>query len=248
MRSLIIDDEHPAILGLSAQLQRVAPEVEVLGSASSVEEALTLIPKTLPELVFLDIMLVDGTGFDLLDRLEEVNFNIIFTTAYDEYAVKAFRFSAVDYLLKPISSDELVAALGRMPENDVTAAAERVKRIVENRLLAAENRKMAIPEASGIRFVMLGDILRVEADSNCSILHLADGKTIVSTRGLRNYEELLADMGFFRCHKSFIVNLRHITRYNKGKQPSIEMTDKSTVPVARNSRDKLLELLKGWTL
>lgn len=234
-RGLIIDDEPLATRGLTTQLARMAPWVEVVGSAPAIDEAYRLIRRTAPDLIFLDIMLVDGTGFKLLERFERPDFHIIFTTAYDNHAVQAFRFAAIDYLLKPISAEELMGALGRLPEDEVAVQAERVERMVRNQSVAAEHRKMAIPEANGIEFVRIGDILRIAAESNHSRVTLVGGREILSTRSLKGYEELLESVGFFRGHKSFLINLRHIERYNRGKQPTAEISDGKVVPLARRA-------------
>jgi two-component system LytT family response regulator len=248
IRSLIIDDEYPAIMGLKAQLKRVAPEVEIVGTAGAVSEAQELILKEKPDLVFLDIMLLDGTGFDLLQRLERPDFATIFTTAYDQYAIRAFRFAAVDYLLKPISSEELELAVKRFAKETKVASVDRVQKMVQNESIPAEQRKLAIHEVSSIRFVPIGQIVRIEADSNYSLVILEGETQLVSTRGLKNYSDILEGMGFFRCHKSFLINMRKVVRFHKGKQAQLEMTDGAVIPVSRSAREKLMELLEEWSL
>lgn len=248
IRSLIIDDESPAIMGLKGQLARVAPDVEIIGSSGNVSEAHELILKEKPDLVFLDIMLLDGTGFDLLQLLGQPDFGIVFTTAYDQYAIRAFRMAAVDYLLKPIDSDQLEAAVSRFRLQTHEASSPKIDRLIWNESIPVDQRKLAIQEVSSTRFIPIMDIVRVEADSNYSMVILADGSEIVATRGLKNYAEILGDMGFFRCHKSFLINIRQVVRYFKGKQAQLEMSDGAMVPVSRSAREGLTKLLREWAM
>lgn len=248
IRSLIIDDELPAIMGLKAQLNRVAPEVEIVGSAGGISEALELIRKEKPDLVFLDIMLLDGTGFDLLQRIGELDFATIFTTAYDQYAIRAFRFAAVDYLLKPIDSEDLKVAVERFSLENALEREEKVSKMVHNESVPIEQRSLAIHEVSSILFVPVGSLVRIEADGNYSLVVQRDGSKLISTRSLKNYSDILEGLGFYRCHKSFLINMREVVRYHKGKQGQLEMSDGSIVPVSRAARASLIEELEKWSL
>ena len=248
IKSLIIDDEKKAAEGLKAQLARVAPQVQVVGTAQTVADAYTLILKTQVDLVFLDIMLLDGTGFDLLRRFDQIPFAIIFTTAYDQYAIQAFRFSAVDYLLKPISANELAKAVARVPKDSLQSKQPKIESMLRNFSMEPKDQKLAIHETTGIRYVRVGNILRIEAESNYSRFILDNGGNILSTKSLKNYENLLVQLGFFRCHKSFLINLRQVTRYLRSKKPMLEMANGDMVPVARHAREELLTLLEAFSV
>lgn len=248
IRTLIVEDEKKAAEGLRAQLARVAPQVAVLALAGSVSEGLELVERLQPELVFLDIELQDGTGFDLLHRQGQVDFGVIFTTAYDHHALQAFRFSAVDYLLKPVNANDLRMAVERFSKMEGALATQSIQTLVQNEAVPIGERKLAVYEANGIRYLRIGEVLRLEAESNYSRLILDNGKSILSTKGLKAYEELLEPMGFFRCHKSFLVNLKQVTRYIKGRKPTLEMKDQVVVAVARHVREELLRKLEALSL
>lgn len=248
IRTVIVEDEKRAAEGLRAQLARVAPEVAVLAIAHSVQDARSQIAKHSPDLVFLDIELRDGSGFELLQGNEQLDFGVVFTTAYDNYAVRAFRFSAVDYLLKPINAEDLRAAVARFAQRELPGGGESVQTLVQNENRPERERKLAIHESAGIRFLQVRQILRLEAESNYCRIFLDKGQSILSTRGLKNYAELLEPIGFFRCHRSFLVNLALVRRYTWGRKPQLEMEDGSVIPIARDLREALLQRLEDFSL
>lgn len=241
--TIIIDDEPAAQLTLMKFLQMHCPEVNVVGTADGVEEGIKLIGSKKVDLVFLDIKMNDGTGFDLLKRLPSIEFNLVFTTAYDEYALKAFKYSAIDYLLKPIDPLELIEAVGKVrgQQSENKNSAQRVDSMLE---LYKENKfdKIAIPSVDEFHFVRISEIIRCEASSNYTIIYLGSGKKIVAPKTLKEFEELLVSEGFFRVHQSHLINLSHIQQFIKTKN-KIRMGDGSEVEVSRRKKTLFMELI-----
>ena len=207
--AIIIDDEQAAQLTLMSFLQMHCPTVNVVGTANGVEEGLKLLAHKNTDLLFLDIKMNDGTGFDLLKRLPQINFNLIFTTAYDEYALKAFKFSAIDYLLKPIDPLELKDAVSKIKieSSNTSKSLDSMMEMYSNKVFD----KLAIPSVDEFSFVHLSQIIRCEASSNYTIIFLENGKKIVAPKTLKEFEALLSSEGFFRVHQSHLISLNHKT-------------------------------------
>lgn len=239
--TVIIDDEQDAQITLMRFLQMHSPDVNIIGTANGVEEGLKLLTQKKPDIVFLDIKMNDGTGFDLLKKLDKIDFNLIFTTAYDDYALKAFKYSAIDYLLKPIDPLELIEAVGKAQKDNKETTANSVESMFE---LYKEDKfdKIAIPSVDEFNFVHISDIIRCEASSNYSIIYLQNGKKIVAPRTLKDFEGLLASEGFFRVHQSHLINLKHIDQFLKTRN-KIKMADGSEVEVSRRKKTLFLELI-----
>lgn len=221
--------------------------VTLVGNAGNTRDAITLIRNKKPQLVYLDIELNRGNAFELLETLhknDELDFQVIFITAFNEYAVKAFRYNAVDYLLKPISIDELKEATSR--------AFNRISQAPDNEnLLTALHQlrtniniaKIGLPVADGILFIKTDEIVRMEAKGSYTILYLADGKKITSTKNLKDFETILPEGIFFRVHHSWIINLKFLRKYYRGKNSYMEMEDGSTVSVSIRKKSKFLDFL-----
>lgn len=240
--TVIIDDEQAAQITLMKFLQMHCSNVNIVGTADGVEEGLKLLKNKSIDLVFLDIKMNDGTGFDLLKRLPSIDFNLVFTTAYDEYALKAFKHSAIDYLLKPIDPLELIDAVAKVtPSNADTSAQQRVDSMLE---LYQDKKfdKIAIPSVDEFHFVRISDIVRCEASSNYTIIYLTTGKRIVAPKTLKEFEELLTSDGFFRVHQSHLINLSHIQKFLKTKN-KLRMSDASEVEVSRRKKTLFMELI-----
>lgn len=239
--TVIIDDEQAAQITLMKFLQMHCSNVNIVGTADGVEEGLRLLKNKSIDLVFLDIKMNDGTGFDLLKRLPSIDFNLVFTTAYDEYALKAFKHSAIDYLLKPIDPLELIDAVAKVTPSNTDNSAQRVDSMLE---LYQEKKfdKIAIPSVDEFYFVRISDIIRCEASSNYTIIYLATGKRIIAPKTLKEFEELLTSDGFFRVHQSHLINLSHIQKFLKTKN-KLRMTDASEVEVSRRKKTLFMELI-----
>ncbi len=242
-KAIIIDDELRARTTLSQMLNMYCPTIEITGQADSVLSGLTLIKQINPDIVFLDIKMPDGTGFDLLNRLEKINFALIFLTAFDEYAVKAFKFSAVDYLLKPIDPDELSAAVDRAIDT-LKNKTNQLAPLIENlKTIRRESKKIVLKTAESIYLVSIADIIRCESTGNYTRFFLTDKKAILVSRTLKDYDELLTEYGFYRVHQSHLVNLSHINRLDKADGGVIIMNDGQQVPISTRKKDALIKAI-----
>lgn len=248
IKALIVDDEGNARETLKMLLDQHTSNVQILGMADSAETAYQMINELQPELVFLDVEMPKGNGFDLLERFNKADFKVIFTTAYGHYAIKAIKFSALDYLLKPIDIDELKMAVQKardcIVEQRNENESESIKTLIEN-LNNTNMRKIAIPDLDGITFVDIDDIIRCEADRNYTCIHLESGRKLLSSKVLKEYEKLFADYQFIRLHNSHIINLKHVRRYIKGEGGTVIMSDESSVDVSRRRKSEFLERLSN---
>ncbi|MDX9903037.1 MAG: LytTR family DNA-binding domain-containing protein [Bacteroidales bacterium] len=217
IRTVIIDDERPAREVIANYLAEYCPDIEVVGQASSVREGFTAIKASTPDLVFLDVEMADGTGFDLLSMFGKVDFRVIFVTAYSEYAIRAFRFSAADYLLKPVSIDELIHAVEKVRTRENTALNnEVISSLLKNlREGPARQSTLIIPNIKGFEVLKVPEIIMCQADGYCTNFHLTGQRKVVSSKNLKHFDGLLADQGFLRVHHSYLVNIDHVTGYTK---------------------------------
>lgn len=247
MTALIIEDEERARKSLKALLQmHCADTVEVVGEAATVPDAVRLIREIRPELVFMDILLQGGTGFDVVSQAGS-DFKLVFVTAYDEYALRAFRFSAAGYLLKPVDPDELVATVRKFGQEDARLKDKQLDLIRE--LLRDKSKKaerIIIPTADGLEVVAIKSILYCQADRNYTHLVMHD-KKILSSKTLKYYEEMLDGQDFFRVHNSYLVNLAHIRKYYKSNEGVLEMNNGHKIDVARNRKTELLHAITNLT-
>lgn len=242
MRTVIIDDESKGRLTIQNLIRRYAPQLEIIGEADCVEKGVELIDREKPDLVFLDIEMPDGTGFDLLTNVEYNSFNLILCTAYDQYAVKAFRFSAIDYLLKPIDPDIFKAAVNKVLSENREEANTKIETLNANK--RGFNR-LALSAAEGITIVDVKDIIRCESSVNYTRFYIVGGGKVLVSKTLKEYDEILSCHGFIRIHKSHLVNLNHIRKYIKGEGGWVTMSDESKVEVSRRKKDQLLEILSN---
>lgn len=217
IRAAIIDDETLARDVIFNYLAEYCPDVEVVAQASSVATAFAAIQKSSPDLVFLDIEMPDGKGFDLLNMFDKIDFKIIFVTAYSEYAIKAFRFSAVDYLLKPIKIDELVDAVARVRTAEPAGISIEIMNTLLSNLRSTSPRQstLIIPNLKGFEVLKVNDIIMCQADGYCTNFILAGNRKVVSSKNLKHFDGLLMDQGFLRVHHSYLVNLEHVTGYTR---------------------------------
>lgn len=217
IRAAIIDDETLARDVIFNYLTGYCPDVEVVAQASSVKTAFAAIQKSSPDLVFLDIEMPDGKGFDLLNMFDKIDFKIIFVTAYSEYAIKAFRFSAVDYLLKPVKIDELVDAVARVRTAEPKGISNEIINTLLSNLRSTSPRQstLIIPNLKGFEVLKVNDIIMCQADGYCTNFILAGDRKVVSSKNLKHFDGLLMDQGFLRVHHSYLVNLEHVTGYTR---------------------------------
>ncbi|MDD4149009.1 MAG: LytTR family DNA-binding domain-containing protein [Bacteroidales bacterium] len=248
IRIVIIDDEDSAVHTIEKIILLSDEDVEVLGVAKSVKEAKMLINSTSPDLVLLDIELQDGTGFDLLEELENIRFKVIFITASDEYALKAFRYSALDYIVKPIDPDDLIKSLSRIDKNDSIVNIElQMKVLIENFNKINDNAKTTCPlilkTCDAIHVVNINEIVRCESYRNYTTFYIDSGEKILVSNTLKEYEKLLPEKCFLRVHNSHLINISKIRKYEKHNSGYLIMTDNSRVPVSQRKRDILFNCL-----
>ena len=241
LKAIIIDDEERARSVLQSLLDEYCPEVEVLATAASVPEGVRVIQDHQPELVFLDIEMPGYSGFQLLDFFPADQFAIVFTTAYKEYAVQAFEVSAVDYLLKPIVIDKLIAAVQKVHQTRKTAQETTPLEVLKENFRANRVERIALPVTEGILFVESEEISHLEAEGAYTQVYLANGSKVLVSKHLKQLESLLDHPTFFRTHRSHLINLNRVRRFIRREGGYIEMDDGSTVPLAKNRKEDFLQ-------
>jgi two-component system, LytTR family, response regulator len=246
MRIVIVDDEPMARNAIISILKIGFPQVEISGQAETVLSAVELIKKVNPDLVFLDIDLPDGTGFDLLALLQPAKFKIIFVTAHQEFAIKAIKFSALDYILKPVSSIELAASMTKVINDKAIGDIDlKFETLLSNyNSPRKEMRKIVLRTSESIHIVEIEDIIRCESDNNYTTFFLKDNQKILVSKGLKEYDDMLADYGFYRAHQSHLVNINFINRFDKKDGGYLVLADKTHVPVSQRKRQGLLDLFE----
>ncbi|MEO9020771.1 MAG: LytTR family DNA-binding domain-containing protein [Ginsengibacter sp.] len=244
IRTIIIEDEQQNLEVLELMLKKYNDIIEIVDCCTTPEEGIKSIEKNLPGLVFLDIEMPRMNGFEMLKRLPKIDFEIIFTTAYNRYAINAIRISAVDYLLKPIEDEELAIALRRCMEDIQTRNNHnRMEVLLKN--LGQHNaldRTLTLTSLDGIRFIKMKDIVRLEANGRYTKFYLVNKDVITASRTMGDYEEALSENDFFRIHETHIVNLAYIDRFHKGNN-FVLLTDKTELPLARRRKEDFLRII-----
>lgn len=240
-RTIIIDDDQLARKGLRHILEHNFEGIEIMGEADSVASGLSLINEFDPDLVFLDIEMPDGTGFRLLEQLPKVNFKIVFTTSYSDYAITAFKYSAFDYIVKPVLIENVRSTLSRIKEIPLLHEKQRIEVLRKNLTQPNdEETTIALPEINGFSIVKVKDIIRCEGERNYSRIFFVDGKSVLICRTLLEFDNMLVSHGFFRIHRSHLISLKKVNRYLKTEGGVIEMIDKTQLPVSPKFKDELL--------
>lgn len=243
LKALIIDDEPYSCEALASLLEDI-PEMEVTAICHDATEALTAIKKYSPDLVFLDVEMPKMNGFEMLEQLPSVNFEIIFTTSYDQYALKAIRFSAIDYLLKPIDQEELLTAVQKVISRSQKPIAQQLEILMQKiHQPSTPINKIAMPTMEGLQMIPVDSIISCESDSNYTILLLKNRKKIIVSRTLKEIEELLEEHSFVRVHRCYLANLNEVEKYVKGEGGYLVMSDGTTIDVARNKKEVLMKKL-----
>jgi len=244
MRVVIVEDEMHSRETLKNLLREFCPGVELLGAAASIDEAVPLLLDTAPDLVFLDIELQTATGFDLLRRLPDANFEVVFTTAFEQYAIQAIKYSSLDYLLKPIDIDELQAAVAkareRKNEQQKHAQMEVLLANLENQKPGA-GRRICLATADGLEFLNVDEIVYCEAAGSYTQFQLRDGRKVLVSKNLREYELMLDNESFMRVHNSYLVNLREVQRYVKTEGGYLLMKNGAQIGISPKKREEFLE-------
>jgi two-component system, LytTR family, response regulator len=246
IKAMMVDDEQSSLDLLQWLTVQYCPDISSIKTARSVQEALPLIHSFKPDIVFLDIQMPHQSGFDLLTTIDNWNFEVIFTTAYNEFAIQAIRFSALDYLLKPIDETELKKAIERYKAKRIYAPAGQLlfRNFIQNISQGSREKfKLALADATEVKYVQLDEIIRLQAESNYTHIFLKGNKVFVSAKTLKEYDEILQGHKFLRVHKSHLVNPAHIESYDK--QGMLHMSDGTKVEVARRKKDFLQQSLSG---
>jgi len=243
VQAVIVDDEENSLEALAILLQKYCPDVQVVGAAQTVESAIELIDTIKPELVFLDIALPDGQGFEVLDEVSYTGFEVIFTTAYDQYALKAFDFSALDYLLKPISAEKLQQGVERFLKiRKETKIPDRVAVLKES--LDNKNERIILSSMDGFEVYKIADIVRCEANGSYTIFYIKTGQRIITSKTLNNFEKLLSDLSFVRVHSKHLVNLEFVKKYISGRGGYIVFEDGTQVDVSERKKKEFIQRMK----
>lgn len=244
IRTILIDDEPYCCEALSTLLED-SPDVEITAICHNAADALLAIKKYSPDLVFLDVEMPRMNGFEMLQQLPSVNFEIIFTTSYDQYALKAIRFSAIDYLLKPVDREELLIAIQKVLQRSQKPIAQQLEILMQKIYSPSKPvSKIAMPTMEGLQMIQVEQIISCESDSNYTILHLKGKNKKVVSSTLKDIEELLEDHAFARIHRCYLVNLNEIEKYVKGEGGYVVMSDGSAVDVSRSRKELFLQKLQ----
>ena len=244
LRTIIVDDESDAITIIRTYLNTYCDDIEIVGEVSSVSEAVNAIRNTNPQLILLDIQLNGATGFDILDKFSNPNFQVIFTTAHDAFALKAFQYNAIDYLLKPINPNKLVQALNKARINiqKDQLYQQRLSNLIQNYQSKTLD-KITLSTAEGLTFVRLDQILYLQSDINYTLFFLQNGEKIIVSKSLKDYEKLLPEYQFFRIHQSYLVNIQYVKKVLKEDGGSVLMQSGKQLPISRRKKEAFLNLL-----
>ena len=246
LRAILIDDESSGLTALYEKLQRHCAQVEVLHLCDTAEKGIAAIESTRPDLVFLDVEMPVMNGFVLLQHLEYKNFELIFVTAFDQYAIKAIRYSALDYLLKPVEVEELKAAVEKALEKKHTTETGNlgVNLLLENLMLEKKKfKRIAIPARDGLQFVKIEDIIYLEASVNYTMIYLSGGERLIASRSLKEFEELLPQDNFVRIHHSYIINVNCVERYIRGEGGQVVLSNNVTLDVAKRKKQEFMKAI-----
>lgn len=240
MRAVIVDDEQISIDAVKSSLEKYCPTVEIVGIATSVSTAIETIKSCNPDLLLLDIEIDEGTSFDILEEIGIKNLHIIFITAFNNFAIKAFKFSATDYLLKPFDPLDLVAAINKVSkQNKDLEQKEKLDTIRYN--LHNTNKKLALPSKDGLQMVLVSEILYCKSDNSYTTIYLQNENKVVVSKSIKEYEELLTDYNFLRVHQTYLTNLNYVHKFSNEDGGILILSNQTKIPVARRRKDKVLE-------
>lgn len=247
LKAILIDDEKNSLESLSYEIKEYCPELEVIKTCQNPLEGIKIVQEERPDILFLDIEMPGLNGFEFLEKLPDIKFHVIFVTAYDQFAIKAFEFNAVDYLLKPVRKTKLISAVQKILDRQHTEFDKsNLEALIQNIHIQSHSglENIALPTSDGFSMVHINDISHLQADSNYTWVHLLNQKKYLVTKTLKDMEDMLRFPQYFRPHKSFLVNLNHVDRYIRGQGGYLMMKDNTQIPVARSQKAELMHVLK----
>ena len=247
MNTIIIDDEKNQRSVIRQIIEKYCPDISVVGEADNIDDAFSLINSLQPDLIFLDVEMPYGSGFDLLTKFDEVPFEVIFVTGFGHYAVKAFEFNALHFIQKPVDDKVIMQAVARARARMQEKTRANYYNVVLENLrdpMSLDN-QIAIPLVEGFEFIKVKDIVRCKSEAGSTFIYLSNSKRIFSSKNLKGYESLLKDYNFCRVHNSHLINISHIKKYLKSDGGIVVMSDNSEIPISRRRKDAFLDLLNG---
>jgi two-component system LytT family response regulator len=246
IRAIIIDDEQHCIEAIQDLIVPYHYTIKVLGAYNTVDDGVKATEALRPDLVFLDVEIKDKTGFDYLEQLQHVNFHVVFTTAYDKYAVKAFKFSALHYLLKPIAPEDFNDVIVRVKAETIeNKLSEKIDTLLYNQKVKDQERRITINGTNTNTVLHVSNIIYCMADANCTFFYMKEGDKVFSSKTLKTYEKLFEDSDFCRVHQSYLVNLKHVKKFTKGKPTYVLMSNNDKIKVSINKKAALLQRLNN---
>jgi len=247
IRTIVIEDEEYSRIMLLNLLREHCPQIKIVAEADSVQPGLTAIVEQKPQLVFLDIELQSETAFEILEKLPEVSFELIFTTAFDHYALKAIKFCAIDYLLKPIDLNELLIAVSKAEKRLNREYMNKNLEVLMNNIKSnsQNNHRIALPTLEGLLFIKVSDIIYCESNGPYTWFFLKQPEKIITSRNLKEYEDLLSEYNFFRIHKSYLVNLQEIQKYVRGEGGQLIMSNGAALAVSKQRKEEFMNIYSG---
>ncbi len=245
IRCIIIEDEKKSRETLTGLIERYCTGIEIIAQADGYRTGIKAIREHNPDVIFLDIQMPDGSGFKLLEDLKEINFEVIFTTAYDQFAIKAIKYSAIDYLLKPIVPEELTSAVEKVKQKKQKGKINKNINVLSGNLKKSEkeSHKIILSTAEKIHIVDTDEILRCQSDNYYTMFYFTNGSRLLISKTLKEHEELLSDHNFVRPHKSHLINLKYLRSFNRNEGGYIVMSDESKIPVSRRKREKIIDII-----
>lgn len=248
LKVIIIDDEKNARESLTSLINLLDLNIKIVGYADGVHSGVELLGKTSPDILFLDVEMLDGTGFNLLEKLNQIDFDVVFVTAYDKYALKAFQFNAANYLLKPVDLNKLESVLSRIIQNKQ----DKRENINLNNLIESYNankfNKIIVNTTDTIEVIKIDDIVYIESDAHYSKIHLSSNKVVTTTKILKEFQELLVESNFFRIHRFYLINLNKLTKYIKGEGGYVILEGNIKLEVSRRNKKDLLNTISNQPL
>jgi two-component system, LytTR family, response regulator len=245
MKAIIVDDEERGIIALQQLLQMYCTGIVVAGTATNIKDAENKIREMQPDIVFLDIEMPGGNGFRLLERFDNITFDIIFVTAYNNYAIKAIKFAALDYILKPVKDTELQEAVEKVIKNKAKKESEKYRFLKETFSKSNTFNKIVLQSTEEYHLVKLEDIVYCKASDNYTYFHMNDGRHYIVSKQLKDYEEILVPHNFFRIHKTYLININHVEKISKADGLSVIMTNRDELPVSFRKKDEFIERIKS---